>query len=119
MTEPQEAPQPPRIETRFVRSNFQRVIHADGAWGTFTPQWNIHMALYSERWALPEGTSVIFEPSGIIEEPNRGSGLIREIEADVILSEEAAVRLRTWLDERITQLRQARYGSDSSPESGE
>lgn len=112
MNEPLDAPQSASIGIAFVRSNFSRVIHVDGAWGTYTPQWDIHLALYSERWSLPEQTTIVIAPDGSMsEEPVRGSGVTREIEADVILTESAAVRLRDFLDERLKQLRQARYGA--------
>ena len=99
---PQEAPP---VETRFVRSTLCRVIHADSAWGGPTYQGNIHMALYSEYVALPDGTTISVNEQGKPEEKSAGGGtVIREIEADVILSLMGAIAIRDWLSARIIDL---------------
>lgn len=105
MTDPQEPNS--EIQTRFTRSEFCRVIHVDGVWGGFTPQWNVHMALYSERWALPDGTTIRFDAEGVREDAPVSAGPIREIEADVILSQTAAIALRDWLITRLSSLQGA------------
>jgi len=104
MKEPQEVQE---LRTRFKRSKFCRVIHADGAWGSVTPQLNVHMALFSEHRALPDGTLIqMDEVGGVKDTPTEDPAiLIREIEADVILSEQAAIALRDWLTGRIDQLK--------------
>jgi hypothetical protein len=91
------------IRTVFTRSNFCRVIHSDGVWGGITPQRNIHMALFSERWALAPRTVIRFPESK--DYPIDAPGVIeREIEADVILTFDAALFLRNWLDLRLAEV---------------
>lgn len=113
MTEPQQGR--PVVRTRFVRGNFSRVIHADGAWGAVTPQWNIHMALYSERPGTPDETEIQLDVQGGVRDVavTVPTFLIREIEADVILSEASAVGLRNWLNERLSELQSVRQASQS------
>lgn len=101
------------VETRFKRSKLCRVIHADGAFGSLTAQLNIHMAIYSEHRAFPEGSTIRIDAQGIATDtlaPDPGI-FIREIEADVILSESGAVGLRTWLDQQIKLLQDFRAES--------
>ncbi len=97
---------PPSVRTQFKRSKLCRVIHVDGAWGAVTAQLNVHAALYSEHRAFPDGTVISANPDGTISEtPTEDSGIvIREIEADLILSEAAAISLRRWLDDRIEEI---------------
>lgn len=94
--------------TRFTKSNFCRVIRVDGAWGSVTPQFNIHMALFSERWSLPAGTSIGPDPEadGTLKDFPREVPLEieREVEVNVILDERAAAFLRDWLTEKIVDL---------------
>ena len=41
----------------FIKSEYFRVIHADGALGGPTPQGLVHMAFYSERPPIPRRMS--------------------------------------------------------------
>jgi hypothetical protein len=50
------------IEFDFIKSNFFRVIHVDGAFGGLSPNGFVHMALYSERRAIP--TKVVHKIEG-------------------------------------------------------
>ena len=101
-----EVEQVAELKTKFKRSKACRVIHADGAWGSVTPQLNVHMAIYSEHKAFPEGTTIRSNPDGTMQDtPTEDPGyLVREIEADIILSEAAATALRNWLSDRLDQI---------------
>jgi len=89
-------------KAHFINSNLFRVIHADGAWGGITPQFNIQMALFSERHPIPTEVSYKLEPSGLRD------GIVREIEADVIMSLDVARALRIWLDNKIGEAEELR-----------
>ncbi len=83
----------------------------DGAWGSITPQAVIHMALYSERWNTPEETLLRLEEGRVTDVPDPEKNermLIREIEADIFLSEESAASLVKWLNTQIGKLRELR-----------
>jgi hypothetical protein len=94
------------LHTRFKRSKHCRVIHVDGAWGSLTPQLNVHMAVYSEHRAFPEGTIIRPSPDGGIQDTPKDDPqlLVREIEADLILSQGSATALRDWLTDRLSDL---------------
>lgn len=68
------------------------------------------MALYSERWNTPAETLLRLEEGRVTDlpDPKDERILIREIEADVFLSEESAVSLVNWLNGQISKLRELR-----------
>ena len=96
------------IEFDYIKSNFFRVIHVDGAVGGLAPSGNIHLALYSERRAIPTKTIHPIEGDTlgpeILEKREERKGLVREVEVDVVLSVDQARALRTWLTNKIESL---------------
>lgn len=111
MSDQEQAPL--EIKTRLTRSNFCRTFKVDGAWGGVTPQLSIHIALYSERWSVPSETLVTIPRDAssykdvAVQSPEERV-IIREIEADVFLSEDAAIAVRDWLNDRIGAIRERR-----------
>ena len=100
-----------QIKCYFIKSNFFRVIHADGVWGGVTPHMNIQMSFFSERTPIPKVTTAQVTPSGI-KEINKETkiGIIREVEVDVIMDLETAKALRFWLDEKIQAMDRLKSG---------
>jgi len=98
------------IEFDFIKSNFFRVIRADGAFGGIAPGGAIHMAIYSERQAIPTKTVHSLEGQQlgpeILKKREGRSAIVREVEIDVVLELPQAIVFRQWLDEKITQLQQ-------------
>jgi len=97
---------PNEVEFDFIKSNFFRVVHADGAFGGISPNGLIHMALYSERAALPTKIVQEIDESGQLrpEDTSRRitrKAIVREIEVDIAMDINTATALRKWLDEKI------------------
>jgi hypothetical protein len=101
------------LEFDFEKSNFFRVIHVDGIFGGVAPATQLlHIGIFNERQPFPkkvfhpvkDGT---LQPENLQKREGR-SGLFREIEADLIMSMEVAMVLRTWLDEKITEMQNIR-----------
>jgi hypothetical protein len=104
---------PKEIEYDFIKSNYFRVIRADGAFGGLSPNGAIHMGIYSERHPIPrkvvhtiqsatEGGAAQLGPE-IAERREGRKAIVREMEVDVVLDIVQAITLRKWLDERIAQ----------------
>ena len=94
----------PSIAFDYIKSNFFRVIRADGAIGGPTPQGHLHLAFYSERAAMPR--RVIHELKddntlGAVRETQSRDSMIRELDVDVFLSFGVAESLHEWLGEQI------------------
>jgi hypothetical protein len=95
------------IKFKYMKSNFFRVIHADGAWGGVSPRGDIHMSFYNERGALPDSSTLTVSADSSEQSPEvaQSSGaIIREIECDVVLDLGTALSLSKWLDEKIKDL---------------
>ncbi len=103
------------LELHWQKSNFFRVIHADGAYGGFTPDQYIHFAFYNERRSIPRRTRVLISEEGSpateeITDINRGAE--REVEVDVVMDLETAMNFHGWLGESIDGLRKMLEISD-------
>lgn len=96
-----------RVDVSYQKSNFFRVIHADGMYGGATPRGDVHMAVFSERSALPTAShfDVVAgkaQPEVITE---TRSGVVRELEADIVMSLPVAIAAHAWLGDKIEYLR--------------
>lgn len=97
---------PEDITFHFIKSNFFRVVHVDGAWGGITPQAKIHVDFYSERQPIPRSiTSTVTD--GRIGQEVRDSreskeGIIREVEVGLVMDVAVAEQVIIWLQDRVT-----------------
>lgn len=102
-------PSDPRVEVSYQKSAFFRVTHVDGIYGGVTPRGHIHMAVFSERGALPKASHfdvVDGQPGPEIVDDSR-TGIVRELEADLVMDLPVAISLHLWMREKIEQLRVA------------
>ena len=102
-----------RVKFDYVKSNFFRVIRADGAHGGIAPRGDIFMALYSERPAIPKQVVHELKASSELGDEIRAErtvrdAIIREVEVGVILDEVVAQALVTWLQGKLQTKRQLR-----------
>jgi hypothetical protein len=83
-----------RVVIEYIKSQYFRVVHADGAIGGSTPSGHIHLALFSERPAIPRRlvapvlNGVLGDP--LPEETVVREGMIRELDIDLMMSVSAA-----------------------------
>lgn len=87
-----------------------RTIHVDGAIGGPTPRGYIHVAVYSERQAIPKRIEVKIDPEANVEtEVGRDgkNGILRELQCDLVLDLNAAQSLADWLQRNVAMVRQA------------
>ena len=108
---------PAHIKFRYVKSNYFRVVHTDGAMGGFTPQGNLFVSLYSERAPLPDATVQAIEEGKLgkelLEHRQGGTeGITRELEVGLSMNLSVAKSLVEWLKERIEMAEKLQ--SDSS-----
>ena len=96
------------VEYHYIKSNHFRVIHADGALGGVTPRGYVHLAFYNERPAIPrKGIRKLSEDGSHLEQEVYVEGfkdIVREIEFDVLIDENAARELHDWLNRQIENL---------------
>lgn len=95
------------VQFRYIKSEYFRVIHANGAWGGLTPQAEIHMVIFSERPAIPDAIVHAITDDGRLgkEIASKGEGgAVRECEVDVVLSYATSKALLAWLNGHVQQL---------------
>lgn len=100
-------PEQPGIAFDYIKSNFFRVIRADGAIGGPTANGHLHIAFYSERAAIPR--RVIHELKddnslGPLREVQSRESVVREMDVDLFLTFEVAQSLHKWLGEQIDKM---------------
>lgn len=98
------------VQFDYLKSGQFRVIHVDGAIGGLTPGGLIHMALYSERPAIPQMLKHEMLEGGTLGPPVESAGrtaFVREMDVDAVMTPAVAQSLITWLQERLGDLRTA------------
>lgn len=115
MSTKSESQLPSSVTFNYIKSNYFRVIHADGAFGGFTPKGEMFFSLYSERPTIPDVTVQPIENgrlgAEIIEQRRGTEGILREVEVGVVMDVAVAKALVTWLEERIKIAEQMRADS--------
>lgn len=86
------------VSVHFIKAAGFRVVHANGTWFGGDPQGNLHLTFYSERTPLPKSIVVKVGENGQYLGEDEGkrevkSGVVREMEIDIVLSLEAATVL--------------------------
>lgn len=110
---PSNGKKPKDVSFDFIKSAHFRPISVDGIFGGLSPQGrSIHMALYSERRALPRKTVHPVSAEGKLGEEIMGKresrdAFIREIEVDAVMDLQTAMSLRKWLTGKIQELAKA------------
>ena len=106
-----------KLQFHYIKSPDYREIACHGAIGGVTPQNKIWMALFSERVPIPrvvefdvpasEGAETIKfnEATAVASHTEGRSGVIRHVEFSSYLDLDVAIRLHTWLGERIAEMR--------------
>ena len=95
-----------KIPFHYIKSNFFRVIHADGAVGGVTPSGDIFFSLWSQRNPIPKLVVHELGEEGtlgeeLLSERETRQGLVREVEIGVGMSPETARGLVEWLTKKL------------------
>lgn len=101
---------PKKIRFHYIKSNYFRVVHVDGAHGGITPNGNIFFSAYSQRAPIPQITTQKVEADGSITEEIREErvvkdGIVREVEVGIMMDAATAEALHKWLGQKIAALK--------------
>lgn len=101
----------PVVNFDYIKSNFFRVIHADGAVGGLTPTGNIQLNFWSQRRPIPKQVShpIHQDDAGnehLGEEIKREQrdAVVREVESGIVMDLGTAIAIRDWLQRQIQEL---------------
>lgn len=108
---------PSKIEFHYIKSNYFRVIYAEGAYGGINPRGNITFSFYNERNAIPQVSevSVKADEKGILKSTSdekviaTRNGVVRELEVEISMNLETAISFHDWLGQRIEMLKGMRF----------
>jgi hypothetical protein len=97
---------PKKVRYHLLKSNSFRTIYADGVFGGVTPRLNISATFFNERHPLPDQMVHAIKEDGTISDEIRDEritrdGIVRELEANVIMDVEFAKVLADWLKTKI------------------
>ena len=101
-----------REKVRFhqIKSNYFRVIHADGIWASMSPRHYVHLTFFNEREPIPR--EVVHElidgrklGAEIKEERVKRKDWVREMEVEVVMSYDRALELNAWLGKYLERVR--------------
>jgi hypothetical protein len=99
------------ISFDYIKGNNFRVIHVNGVYGGNAPRPGIiHMNIFNERWPIPKRTVSQFSAEKgigkeIMEERITRDAVVREVEAQLVMSIDVAIRIRDWLNDKLTKLK--------------
>jgi len=103
---PQEHPD--QVRFHYLKSDFFRVLHVDGVHGGISPRGQIQMAVFNERLPIPQQSVYKLVDGGLGEEISderiQKEGIIREVEAELLMSVDTARSLVAWLTDKIDQI---------------
>lgn len=106
-----------RVRFNYIKSNFFRSVHVDGAFGGLSPNGNIHCSVFNERMPIPQTTDHTISEDGTVSSPTEfegKTGIVREIDVDLVLSIPVARELIDWLNLRIKEFEVAAKRSGQS-----
>ncbi|WP_324752102.1 hypothetical protein [Roseovarius sp. Pro17] len=109
-------PGKPVVSFDYIKASGFQSLRADGVIGGLTPNGRIHMAIYSERPAIPRRLTYSLNDAGhlgdLVEVETRDS-VVREMSADIFLDLKSAEAIQEWLKEQIKELKIRAEQNDS------
>jgi len=114
---PKQAPEVQRLSVDYIKSNFFRVVHADGVWGAANPE-NIEIVFWNTRPAIPQRLNLVVSSEGDVREEGAvtRADLVRETEVAVIMSLDIAADFHKWLGEKIDAAKPLRGKAKEKPD---
>ena len=99
----------PIVRLNYIKCNSFRTVHVDGAFGGTTPQGNIQMSVFSERFPIPRESAQYINLDGTLGEELKEqrvskSGVIREVEVNLVMDVNRARSIVTWLQAKIKEV---------------
>ena len=115
MTTPEQGEKalPSTVEVNYLKTGSYRTYHVDGVFGGPTAHGKIYVELFLERSVTPQVIQYeVTAEGGLGGEIRRTGkqGIIREVEAGLIMDITVAKAFRDWLDEKIKMYEEIAQG---------
>jgi hypothetical protein len=100
---------PVLVQMHYIKSALHRVIHADGFQGSITPQMGFQLSVFSERFPIPQRSTYKVNADGhlgdeVIEGRVVRDGVVREVEASMVMSVETARLLHAFIGAKLAEV---------------
>jgi hypothetical protein len=99
-------PAPEKVTFHYLKTGSYRTYHVDGIFGGITPNGKLYAEIFIQRATTPQTTEQEINLDGTLgnETDRTGKkGIVREIEAGLIMDMETARVLRNWIDSKIQE----------------
>lgn len=116
------------VKFHYIKGNFYRAIHVDGAYGGLTPRGTIALSCFNERRPLPVQTGnklVHGRDENLTLGPETDDaliskdGIIREIDATLYVTVEVARDIAYWLLNQVSQFEHIQNALTTSNQAGD
>jgi len=102
-----------KLRIEYVKSNFFRVVRADGAIGGTSPRLELFVTFYNERFPIPKVLVYNTTPDGapadeVRSERESKEGVIREAEIGITMDLPTAKSFAVWINEKVAELEKTR-----------
>lgn len=118
---PDQSDEKGALTAHFIKSNEFRVIHCDGALIGPSPSGKtMHVTLFSERIPIPILVNYeISSDNAVGKELNRVArhGVVREVEVEVVLSIETAIKVADLIRDKVAELEKLVAGAEKDKSS--
>ena len=96
---------PNKITFNYIKTPSYRTYHVDGFYGGLTAKGNLYVELFVERAVTPQKEIYEIKGNALMPNPKREGkeGVVREIEAGMIMDYPTMLIFKKWLDEKINQ----------------
>jgi hypothetical protein len=87
----------------YMKAAGFRTIHVDGGLGGPSPEGFVRMAIYNQRLPIPQESTHELKSDGrlgdVLSEQKK-KGIVREVEADLIMTPDVARAISVWLSKQ-------------------
>lgn len=107
---------PNEVAFDYIKGHDFKVVWADGAIGGITPNGLIHLAVYSERPAIPRRQVHEIERvdddrgklgKEVVEKRLSRGSVVREMSCDLMMAPQTAENLANWLLQQVEEIKKA------------
>jgi hypothetical protein len=107
---------PSEVQFHYIKSNYHRTIHVDGAHGAVAPQGGVTITLFSERFPIPRTITQKISPTGEllpdVSAIDSRTGIVRELEVSINLTNDSAKRIAEFMLQRVAEAEQLEQARD-------
>jgi hypothetical protein len=106
---------PKTIEIHYITTPNYRIYNVSGTFGGITPRGKIYLEIFTERNPLPQQETYEITNGKLGNQPldkQTKTGIVRDVEACLIMDIEDAVSIHNWLGDKIAKHKELIKGKE-------